>query len=119
MASRRKVLAFDLDVDERTAEMSDAALRCRSRGHKWEENAMTRRRYAELTAAGLWEDNLYCDNGCGSTWIINFSLRTGEILSSKRQYPKGSEYLMPKGNGRLARDSARIARVARQIPAYA
>lgn len=117
--TRRKALSFDLDVDERTSEMSDQALYCRSRGHKWEDRGITRKRYAELLADGLMEDNMYCDSGCGSTWIVTWSLRTGEVLESKRDYAKGGDYRMPPGQGRLPRGRARIARAARLIPAYA
>lgn len=115
---RRRALSFDLHVDDRTAEMSEAALYCRSRGHKWGDRGITRKRYTELLKDGLWEDSLYCENGCGGTRSIVWSLRTGEVLEHKRDYPKGGDYLMPKNSGRLDRSQARIARAARQIPAY-
>ena len=111
-------LKFSLDVDDRTSEMSEEALFCRSRGHKWGDRGITRRRYAELLADGLMEDNRYCENGCGGTWRQVWSLRNGEILVNERLYPKGSDYLAPKGRGRILRAQARIARFARSNPRF-
>lgn len=115
----RRVLSFDLGVDERTSQMSEEALYCRKRGHKWGEKGITRKRYTELLAQGLWEDSYYCENGCGGTWRLVWSLRTGEVLEKDRRYPTGGDYLMPRGSGRLSRNEARIAHAARRIPAYA
>ncbi len=115
---RRRVLPFDLEVDDRTSQMSEEALNCRRRGsHKWEEKGMTRRRYNELLAQGLWEDSYVCGNGCKATWRQIWSLRTGEVIEAERRYPTGGEYRMPKGEGRLPRNQARIAYAARRIPA--
>jgi hypothetical protein len=111
---RRRTPKLNLDVDERTEEMSDRALHCRKLRHNWVERSMTRKRYYELIQQGIMEDLMTCDNGCGSTWDITWSLRNGEVLESKRQYPSGTEYLMPKGQGRLSRDAARIAYFARK-----
>lgn len=113
--TRNRNLAFDLDVNEDTKDMSTEALICRSRGHKWGERGMTRKHYNELISQGIMEDRLYCENGCGWTWTITFSLRNGAILDRKRECSRASDYAMPKGRGRLARDSARVARVARQL----
>lgn len=115
----RPKLGFTIEVDDRTGELSDEALFCRSRGHKWGDKGMTRKEYAQLMSDGLWADNLYCENGCGSGRKIIWSLRTGEILEEKREYPKGGDYLLKKNSGRLPRAAARMARGARQIAAYA
>lgn len=117
MTRRRN--AVNLDVDERTETMSDQALICRSRGHKWGDRGLTRKRYQELIRDGLWEDALYCENGCGYTKSIVWELRSGSIVSVTAQYPQDGSYLLPKGvSGRLNRDSARVARVSRIIPSY-
>ena len=102
-------------MDERTDEMSEAALLCRAVGHTWMMRGMTRRRYRELIAEGLWEFDRYCENGCGSTWRVLFRARDGEILENERRYPTGGSYLMKPGSGRLHRNSARAAHVARQF----
>jgi hypothetical protein len=116
----RKTKKLELDVDERTGEMSDAALFCRKNGHAPDERGMTRRRYQELIADGLWEDILYCRNGCGYTRTITWRLNGGAIVNIKTEYSDKS-YLLPKnhGGGRLNRDSARVASVARRIPKFA
>lgn len=115
---RGSKLNFNLDIDDRTNEMSEEALFCRSRGHKWGDRGITRKRYAELLADAMMEDNRYCENGCGSTWRQVWSLRTGEILVNDRDYPKGGEYRAPKGQGRVLRAQARIARFARSNPRF-
>lgn len=117
--ARRRKLVAELEVDEATANMSDEALKCRKRGHKWEERGMTRKHYQELISQGLMEDALYCDNACGWTWTITYNLRTGRVLSSVRTPPQNkSSYFMPAGRGRLSRDAARVASAARTL-AYA
>lgn len=113
--ARRNVV--NLDVDDRTNDMSDEALICRSRGHRWEERGKTRKRYQELIKEGYWEDDLVCANDCGYTKLVVWSLRTGEVISIRTGYPKDGSYLLPKGStGRLLRSSARVARVSRLIP---
>lgn len=108
-----------LDVDDRTSAMSDQALVCRSRGHKLGEKGMTRRRYQELIKDGMWEDNLYCENGCGFTKTVTWALRSGEVIGVRTDYPKDGSYLLPReSSGRLRRDSARVARVARLVNNY-
>lgn len=114
-ARRRKIVA-ELEVDHDTDNMSDEALKCRKRGHKWEERGMTRKHYQELISQGLMEDALFCDNGCGWTWTITWRLRNGEVITSKRIPPKDkSSYCMPAGSGRLSRDAARVASAARTL----
>lgn len=114
--ARRRQLIAELEVDEGTANMSDEALKCRKRGHKWEERGMTRKHYQSLISQGLMEDALFCDNGCGWTWTITWKLRNGQVLSSVRKPPQDkSSYLMPAGRGRLSRDAARVASAARTL----
>lgn len=119
MAARRRKITVDLDVDDRTGEMSDAALFCRKNGHALDERAMSRKRYQELLADGLWEDELYCRNGCGYSRTITWSLRDrGAVISTKTRYTDKT-YLLPKNSGgRLNRDAARVASVARRIPKF-
>lgn len=115
MAATRRKFLMDLDVDERTVGLSDEALLCRSRGHKWEDRALTRKRYNELLREGIMIDAMYCGHGCGCTWTITWALRTGEVVESKREYPKDKSYLMPLGTGRLNRRTARVARASRTL----
>lgn len=114
----RRILK-SLEVDERTDHMSDEALKCRSRGHKWGDRGTSRRQYNDLLALGLMQDAMYCENGCGGTWTITFKIHNGEIVENKREYPKTGDYLMPKGQGRLRRDNARVAATARRLAAVA
>lgn len=107
-----------LAVDERTSDLSDAALYCRSKGHAWQEKALSRRRFRELFAQGMSEENEFCPV-CGSTLLRIFDVTDGRIVEQKRTYPGGTEYLLPKGSGRLSRSSARVARFARLYKSYA
>lgn len=113
-AVRRKVKTPSFRIDDRTSEMSDVALRCRKRGHKWEEKSLSRKRFNELAELGQQEENLYCERMCGSTWYQLWDIENETLLEEKREYPKGLEYLMPKGTGRLRRGAARKALFARQ-----
>lgn len=110
----RKASSLGLKVDERTKDMSDAALFCRRYGHKWALQAMTPKRFKELVAAGLHEEQRYCENECGSTWEEIWDLYSGDTVKARRDYPKGAEYKMPQGTGRLNRKQARVAYFARR-----
>lgn len=116
MAARK--FKIGLNVDERTNEMSQTALRCRRYGHKWELAAMPRGRFLELARLGQAEENRYCENGCGGTWRELYDIGTGQILEVEKNYPSGSDYRMPKGAGRLHRDAARVALFARLHPEF-
>lgn len=115
MASRR----LHLPVDDRTTNMTDQALLCRSLGHKWTLRALSRKRFNELIELGLTEYFRYCEHGCGSTWRVVWDVKTGDVVENEREYPKNGEYLMPSGQGRLHRPHARIAAFARQHPGLA
>lgn len=115
--SRTKPLR--LVVDDRTGNLTDQALICRTFGHKWGLSGIPRSRFLSLLAKGQGEYNRYCENGCGSTWRQLWDVRTGEVLENERNYPKNGEYLLPSGTGRMHRTSARVANFARQNPAYA
>lgn len=103
-----------LDVDSRTDTMSDAALTCRTFGHKWERRALSRSRVLELLKVGCTEYFRYCEHGCGSTWRQVYSFRERTIIENERTYPKNGEYLMRKGSGRLDRNTAREAQFMRE-----
>lgn len=118
LSSVRKLIK-ELDVDERTDTLSDEALKCRARGHKWGDRGITRRQYNELLNEGLWMDAMFCENGCGCTWTITWSLRTGEIVENKREYPRTGDYLLKPNSGRLNRSNARVAAAARRLAAVA
>jgi hypothetical protein len=110
---------LNLSVDDRTDKLTDEALFCRTLGHKWAVQAITRKRFQELIALGHSEFRRYCEHGCGSTWRQLWDVRTGEVLENDRSYPSGGEYLMPPNSGRLKRSQARVAQFARQHPSYA
>jgi hypothetical protein len=113
MARRFKIA---LDIDTRTDSMSDAALICRTFGHKWERRALGRSRALEMLQVGCREFERYCEHGCGSTWRQVWSFREGRLIENERRYPKNGEYLLPKGTGRLDRNSAQQAQFAREYP---
>lgn len=115
--ARRSRNSLGIKVDGRTADMADYALTCRADGHSWQQRAPGRARIRELIADGCYEKFKACEN-CGSTWRITYSIRDGEIVEQKREYPKGTEYLMPKGAGRLSKSAARVAEFARLNPSY-
>lgn len=112
MARRFKV---SLNIDDRTNEMTDEAVVCRAWGHKWERRAASRKRTMELLDRGLVEYVRYCEHGCGCTWRQVFNLN-GHCVENDRQYPKGSEYLMKPGSGRMRRQDAFPAMFARENP---
>lgn len=116
MATRRKLR---VQYDDRANNLSDEALTCRSLGHKWEIKAQSGRRFHELYAQGLVEYERFCGHGCGSTWRQVWDLRRKEMVENERSYPKGGEYLMPTGTGRMARGEAVVAAFARQHPSFA
>jgi hypothetical protein len=106
-----------LVVDERTDDLSDEALYCRSWGHRWELRPLSGARFQELLSKGLTESFRYCDNGCGSEWIELYDVETFEVRQTIRKYPKKSDhsnYLITPGSGRLPRREARKANFARQ-----
>lgn len=113
MPGRFKAPSFQ--VDDRTSKMSDVALRCRMRGHKWEEASISRRRFAELAKLGQEEENLFCERQCGNTWYRLWDIESETVLEQKRTIPEGDEYKMPVGSGRLRRSAARKAFHARQL----
>lgn len=117
MARRNNRL--NLSVDSRCDALSDEALFCRTHGHKWAVKALSRARFADLIRNGHSEFSRYCEHGCGSTWRQLWDVRTGQVLENERYYPRGGEYLMPLGSGRLHRPEARVAQFARQHPTYA
>lgn len=113
MARRFKIA---LDIDTRTDGMSDAALVCRTFGHKWERRAASRARTVELLQVGCVEYFRFCEHGCGSTWRQVWSFRERVMVENERAYPKNGEYLLPTGTGRLNRGDARMAQFAREHP---
>lgn len=115
MARRIKVA---LPVDDRTGNMTDEALVCRTWGHKWERRAASRKRTVELLQNGLVEYYRYCGHGCGSTWRQVWSIEQRAIVENDRSYPKNGEYLLPKGTGRLRRGDAWAANFSREFAEF-
>ncbi len=108
---------INLPVDERTDALSDEALYCRSKGHHWQELAMSRKRFRELLAQGCTEERSVCANGCGWTREAMYDLN-GFLISEKRKYVGEEPYAMPVGTGRLSRAAARVARFSRRYQAF-
>lgn len=115
MAKRFKV---DLNYDDRTNNMTDEALICRTFGHKWERRAASRRRTVELLEQGLVEYFRFCEHGCGSTWRQVWDLKRKEIVENDRRYPKNGEYMVPPGSGRLRRGDAFAANFSREFAEF-
>jgi hypothetical protein len=114
MARQRFKIA--LDIDDRTNAMTDAALVCRTFGHKWERRSASRSRTLELLKVGCVEYSRYCEHGCGSTWRQVWSFREQIMVENERIYPKNGEYLLPPRTGRLNRNDVRMAQFAREFP---
>jgi hypothetical protein len=114
VASRRN--KYSITIDDRTDELSDRALYCRTFGHKWELKAQSRKRFNQMWAEGLVEYSRYCEHGCGSTWRQVWDVRSKQIVENDRRYPSRGEYLLPSGSGRLARGEAWAAHFARSNP---
>lgn len=115
----KKVLAeIERNVDERTDDLSDAALSCRRRGfHLWVEKAQSLRRFNNLAAQGLLEEDKYCNEGCGATWRQVWDVRNDELVEVERHLP--DDYKMPKGTGRMPRSAARAAYFLRRARSFA
>lgn len=118
MAGSNRRFKIDLDIDSRTSAMTDEALVCRTFGHKWERRSASRKKTLELLRQGMVEYFRYCENGCGSTWIQVWNYRNRELVLNQRDYPRGDDYKMPKGQGRLRRGDAFAANLAREFPEY-
>jgi hypothetical protein len=111
-----------LQLDDRTAKLSQPALFCRTYGHKWGVLPIGAQRHAELLRRGLTETFRECEHGCGSTWWEVWELSSGRVLDFARRYSAAGDetgqYLLPKGTGRLPRAEARKANFARQFPEF-
>lgn len=106
-------MAYRIQVDERTKDMSLAVLTCRRLGHAWEDRPQGKRRRAELRKIGLSQSVLCCIR-CTLTMVETIDLDTWEVTSRTPEggYPPG--YLAPKGTGRLPKAEARKAHIARR-----
>lgn len=106
-----------LTADERTTEISDEALYCRTYGHKWAVRPYSEQSLRIWLRNGVIENARWCENGCGSDWIEYIETRNFTVIDVKRTYPKG--YLLKPGSGRLPRNEARKSRFMRQWPQFA
>ncbi len=124
---RRRYLK-SVPVDERTKDMTEAALLCRSLGHQWVMRAASRQHTLSLLRQGLREFDRECRRPhpllpnevlrCGGTWRQVWSIHERMIVENERHYPPAGAYLLPPGTGRLARADAIVAQVAREFPEY-
>jgi hypothetical protein len=113
---RRRVsrrVNLDIDIDERTVDMSTQALLCRGRGHRWEDEAMSRRQTMENLKSGIMEYRKRCR--CGQSIREVWSIRERVRIVNERKYPKGGLYKLPPGSGRLNRADAWAASLMREV----
>lgn len=110
-------IRLGLVTDERTAQISDEALVCRSTGHRWIVKPQSEQRLRVTLVNGIIELDRFCDNGCGSSWLDVLDARTFEVLETRRRY--SSDYLIKPGYGRLPRNEARKSNFVRQFPQFA
>lgn len=103
-----------LDIDTRTDTMSEEALRCRARGHAWDDAPISRVRRLELLRLGQVEELLVCLR-CRGTWSIVRELPSFEVVSQVRRYAEPETYLVAKGSGRMRRIEAGKALFARAL----
>lgn len=114
MGARRRVPAFE--VDERTEQMSLAALVCRRYAgrHAWMPVPRSARRRAELLDLGQVESVSRCARECGATVTELFDLE-GNLISRKTEYPREGYLLADRSGGRLPVSEARKALFARRL----
>lgn len=96
------------EIDDRTDEMTNNALTCRSFGHRWVMHPTDRTRFLGLLEAGYKEIVVTCANGCGLSLTTVYNRSTGEVVQQVRRYADSS-YFVPKGTGRMHRSDARVA----------
>jgi hypothetical protein len=110
-AAKAKVLG----VDQRTDNMPEEALTCRSRMHIWVEVPLTLATLETMVEIGVVTVTSRCANQCGGVWIEVFDPVTWERVDSKRVYER-PEYNVPKGTGRMPKRNARRALMTRRFP---
>lgn len=111
MATRKKL---EIPVDERTEEMTDAALECRSSGRHTLPTFREMLRLDEKTGHFALEGACLV---CGAPYAAEYTM-VGETVKRPQYNYKGVEgYLINKtryaGTGRVARSAARAAYIAR------
>jgi hypothetical protein len=113
MAARTKI-----QVDERTVELTDSALKCRTLGHAWDDDfdsPVSASRVRELRAQGIYETYEACmRRACPITRTTGISREDYRTVLYRRMsgYPEG--YLIAPGSGRLLRSEARAAYLSRR-----
>jgi hypothetical protein len=95
-------------IDDRTDDMPDEALGCRAYSHQWVRTPVDRARLLELLEQGCREIVLVCSGGCGQSIHKIYNRSTGELVEQRREYGDRA-YLVPKGTGRMTKNSARVA----------
>jgi hypothetical protein len=115
--STPKLPKFAITVDDRTVEMTEAALFCRESGHHWNRVPQGPDRRALLAHRGQAETVRVCAT-CASQRIELYWLPTFETAAAVR-YVWSPGYLIAKqfaGSGRLSRADVRKALFARDNP---
>lgn len=100
-------------IDDRTQDMTQQALMCRSYGHAWTPVPVPRKRQAELATQGMFEDNVECSR-CPCRRTTLYDMGNWDVAAHPRtEYPKEGYLSTVKGGGRLPRSAARIAMLVR------
>jgi hypothetical protein len=101
-----------VQINGRTKQLSDAAVRCRTLGHAREVLPQGSARRLELAQRGQREQVLYCTR-CTWTQRYLIDVENGDVVGrSSGKYPDG--YLLNDKGGRLSRSEARQALYARE-----
>jgi hypothetical protein len=110
MARVRAPQRSTVQVDERTAKMTEQALRCRDEGHSWRRIEPPPNIVRQNWKNGFVERVREC--ACGCEWRQVYERHHFIIIENKRTYPKVG-YLVAPGTGRLPRNEARKAAFVR------
>ncbi len=102
-----------IEVDERTAAMSQPALECRAMNHAWHSVRLSVARRLELLKLGQTERVRECQR-CDTTRTTRRQLPSYDVLSDAYHYPDTS-YLVPKGSGRLSAAEADKALLVQEM----
>lgn len=112
MAGRRGI---QVDVDDRTDQMTLQALLCRRYGHAWMPVPQGAKRRAALLKLGQTESVNRCIRDCGVARVELIDLDSWEVISRRMEYPEEGYLMTGQGTGRLPRSEARKAIFARNV----
>ena len=97
-------------VEKASEQWSDTVIRCRTKGHDWEQQNAT-----HVVRYRYWRVQYRCTHGCLCELYEEWNER-GVVLVSWVDYPKnsdGTEHYLLKGMGRLTNESKGVLRIKR------